>query len=203
MRRISTIRSRSPRAWRRGPAATSCLRSLPSSAATARRSSILDNAEHVLAPVAALVEHLVTSCPDVHVLATSREPFGLAGEVVLARAVTVGGRTRRRARRPRGVRQRPPLPRTSACRATWPGRRRGRRRARRRDLRRARRLAARARAGCGPGPHAAVGSGGGRRRRRAPLARAGRPSRPSPATRRSTRRSHGASTSSARPNDPC
>ena len=43
---------------------------------------VLDNAEHVIGPVAALVEQLITSTPDVHVLATSREPLGLAGEMV-------------------------------------------------------------------------------------------------------------------------
>lgn len=43
---------------------------------------VLDNAEHVLGPVAALVEQLITICPEVHVLATSREPLGLAGEVL-------------------------------------------------------------------------------------------------------------------------
>ncbi|MFP5255529.1 MAG: ATP-binding protein [Acidimicrobiia bacterium] len=41
---------------------------------------VFDNAEHVIEPVAALVEHLITSAPEVHVLVTSREPLGLAGE---------------------------------------------------------------------------------------------------------------------------
>jgi predicted ATPase/class 3 adenylate cyclase len=41
---------------------------------------VLDNCEHVLEDTAALVELLVGRCPDVHVLATSREPLGLRGE---------------------------------------------------------------------------------------------------------------------------
>jgi predicted ATPase/DNA-binding winged helix-turn-helix (wHTH) protein len=44
---------------------------------------ILDNCEHVLAEVARLVEALVHRCPHVSVLATSREPLGVAGEFVL------------------------------------------------------------------------------------------------------------------------
>lgn len=43
---------------------------------------VFDNAEHLIEPVAELVEVLVTSCPDVHVLVTSREPLSLAGELV-------------------------------------------------------------------------------------------------------------------------
>lgn len=42
----------------------------------------LDNAEHLLEPVAALAEAIVRACPDATVLVTSREPLGLAGEVV-------------------------------------------------------------------------------------------------------------------------
>ena len=45
---------------------------------------ILDNCEHVLAPVADLVTAIVTGCPTVTVLATSREPLGVAGERVHA-----------------------------------------------------------------------------------------------------------------------
>ena len=43
---------------------------------------VIDNAEHLVGPVAELVEVLVTGCPDAHVLVTSREPLGLAGELV-------------------------------------------------------------------------------------------------------------------------
>src|SRR2546428_5047373 len=43
---------------------------------------ILDNCEHVVDPTARLVEVLLHSCPQVHVLATSRETFGIGGEIV-------------------------------------------------------------------------------------------------------------------------
>lgn len=43
---------------------------------------VLDGCEHVLDPIAALVERLVTSCPQVHVLATSRERLRVQGEQV-------------------------------------------------------------------------------------------------------------------------
>jgi predicted ATPase/DNA-binding SARP family transcriptional activator len=43
---------------------------------------LLDNCEHLVEPVADLVTHLTTSCPYLRVLATSREPLGVDGEVV-------------------------------------------------------------------------------------------------------------------------
>ncbi|WP_219418942.1 BTAD domain-containing putative transcriptional regulator [Pseudonocardia nigra] len=43
---------------------------------------VLDNCEHVVEAVAALVARLLRDAPEVHVLATSREPLGLAGELV-------------------------------------------------------------------------------------------------------------------------
>lgn len=42
---------------------------------------LLDNCEHLIDAVAALVIGLVSTCPRVTVLATSREPVGVAGEV--------------------------------------------------------------------------------------------------------------------------
>jgi predicted ATPase/DNA-binding CsgD family transcriptional regulator len=42
----------------------------------------LDNCEHVVAGAAEAVESLITACPDVTVLATSREPLGVPGETV-------------------------------------------------------------------------------------------------------------------------
>ncbi|KLO32936.1 helix-turn-helix transcriptional regulator [Mycobacterium haemophilum] len=42
---------------------------------------VLDNCEHLVEATAALVSRLVDACPRVRVLATSREPFRLAGEV--------------------------------------------------------------------------------------------------------------------------
>jgi predicted ATPase/DNA-binding SARP family transcriptional activator len=41
---------------------------------------LLDNCEHVVATVAALVHDVLSRCPSVRILATSREPLGVAGE---------------------------------------------------------------------------------------------------------------------------
>ena len=43
---------------------------------------VVDNAEHVLDAVASLVDLVLAGCDGVRVLVTSREPLGLAGEVV-------------------------------------------------------------------------------------------------------------------------
>ncbi|MFF0318024.1 BTAD domain-containing putative transcriptional regulator [Micromonospora sp. NPDC005252] len=43
---------------------------------------VLDNCEHVIEPVAALVARLLRDAPGVHVLATSRESLGLTGELL-------------------------------------------------------------------------------------------------------------------------
>jgi len=43
---------------------------------------VLDNCEHVLDVVSPLVESMLRACPGLHVLATSREPLGCAGERV-------------------------------------------------------------------------------------------------------------------------
>jgi predicted ATPase/DNA-binding XRE family transcriptional regulator len=43
---------------------------------------VLDNCEHVLAACADLTERLLRLCPGLRVLATSREPLGVAGEVM-------------------------------------------------------------------------------------------------------------------------
>jgi predicted ATPase/DNA-binding SARP family transcriptional activator len=43
---------------------------------------VLDNCEHLVAAAAALVDHLLARCPGLSVLATSREPLGIAGEVL-------------------------------------------------------------------------------------------------------------------------
>jgi predicted ATPase/DNA-binding SARP family transcriptional activator len=45
---------------------------------------LLDSCEHVLDPVAALVDHLLAACPGARVLATSRERLRVAGEQVCA-----------------------------------------------------------------------------------------------------------------------
>jgi predicted ATPase len=43
---------------------------------------IIDNCEHVLDPVIGLVRAIVADCPTVTIIATSREPIGVAGETV-------------------------------------------------------------------------------------------------------------------------
>ncbi|MFI6661758.1 BTAD domain-containing putative transcriptional regulator [Streptomyces sp. NPDC050523] len=43
---------------------------------------VLDNCEHVVDAAARLVEHLLERCPEVTVLATSREPLGVPGELL-------------------------------------------------------------------------------------------------------------------------
>ena len=43
---------------------------------------VVDNAEHLLDAVAALLAAVLVGCPDVRVLVTSREPLGVGGEVV-------------------------------------------------------------------------------------------------------------------------
>ncbi|MFD4233510.1 BTAD domain-containing putative transcriptional regulator [Streptomyces sp. NPDC058542] len=43
---------------------------------------LLDNCEHVIGAAAALTERLLTHCPQLTVLATSREPLGVPGEFV-------------------------------------------------------------------------------------------------------------------------
>ncbi|NEB77742.1 tetratricopeptide repeat protein, partial [Streptomyces sp. SID14478] len=43
---------------------------------------VLDNCEHVVDAAAALAEHLLARCPGVTVLATSREPLGVPGELL-------------------------------------------------------------------------------------------------------------------------
>jgi predicted ATPase/DNA-binding SARP family transcriptional activator len=43
---------------------------------------VVDNCEHLVAAAAALVDHLLARCPGLRVLATSREPLGIAGEVL-------------------------------------------------------------------------------------------------------------------------
>ncbi len=43
---------------------------------------VLDNCEHMVDDVAALVEHMLTACPQLSVLATSREALRIPGEMV-------------------------------------------------------------------------------------------------------------------------
>ena len=63
-----------------------------SNALTRKRSLLLvDNCEHVIDSVASLVGRLVGSCPDVFVIATSREPLFIPGENVFAVQPLVAG----------------------------------------------------------------------------------------------------------------
>jgi predicted ATPase/DNA-binding SARP family transcriptional activator len=61
------------------------LQDAPDGLATALRTRrmlfVLDNGEHVIEPLASVVGELLRAAPELRVLATSREPFGLAGEV--------------------------------------------------------------------------------------------------------------------------
>ncbi|WP_260428481.1 AfsR/SARP family transcriptional regulator [Micromonospora globispora] len=52
--------------------------------ALAQRSSllVLDNCEHLLDAAAALVDRLLAACPELRVLATSREPLAITGETI-------------------------------------------------------------------------------------------------------------------------
>lgn len=43
---------------------------------------VLDNCEHLVASCAQLADELLHACPDLNLLATSREPLGIGGEVV-------------------------------------------------------------------------------------------------------------------------
>ena len=45
---------------------------------------VLDNCEHLIEPVAALVQAILERCPRVRILATSREALAVPGEVQLA-----------------------------------------------------------------------------------------------------------------------
>jgi predicted ATPase/class 3 adenylate cyclase len=49
--------------------------------ASRRTLVLLDNCEHLVAACAGLAARLVSACPDLTVLASSREPLGVAGEV--------------------------------------------------------------------------------------------------------------------------
>jgi non-specific serine/threonine protein kinase len=42
---------------------------------------LLDNCEHLLGAAASMVESLLVACPHLHLLVTSRQPFGLIGEI--------------------------------------------------------------------------------------------------------------------------
>ena len=66
----------------RDQAATDPVALLRSSLEDAQLLLVLDNCEHLLDPVARLVDDVVRAAPGVRVLATSREPLSVAGEHV-------------------------------------------------------------------------------------------------------------------------
>jgi predicted ATPase len=51
---------------------------------------ILDNCEHLVETCASLADVLLRACPNVRILATSREPLGVAGDLALPAAELVG-----------------------------------------------------------------------------------------------------------------
>ncbi len=82
---------------------------------------VLDNCEHLVGACAALAEALLRSCPDVRILATGREPLGLAGETVWRVPSLALPALLTRSRGPRS--RRSPGRRPCACSPTGPGRR--------------------------------------------------------------------------------
>ena len=128
---------------------------------------LLDNCEHVLDPAAALAEHLLAACPNVRVVATSRERLRLAGEHVhVVPPLSFDGRRARSGD--------PAVPRSGARGRARLRARRRRAGADRRDRASPRRPAAGDRAGRGPPAHARRRRGGRRARPplRAPVGRA-------------------------------
>jgi predicted ATPase/DNA-binding SARP family transcriptional activator len=43
---------------------------------------LVDNCEHLIGPVASLIDQLLARCPDLRILTTSREPLGIVGEAL-------------------------------------------------------------------------------------------------------------------------
>jgi predicted ATPase len=66
-----------------GPGAWTLTDRLVDHLAAHRTLVLLDNCEHLVAACAALAARLVGACPELTVLATSREPLGVAGEVTV------------------------------------------------------------------------------------------------------------------------
>src|SRR5579884_465818 len=65
----------------RGTAGRPLLATLVAALNSRRLLLVLDNCEHMIAAVASLVETLVAACPQLKILATSREPLRVAGEM--------------------------------------------------------------------------------------------------------------------------
>jgi class 3 adenylate cyclase len=95
---VGDVRGRSPREV------------LVSRLAASRTLILLDNCEHLLDATAGLASDLVDACPGLTLLATSREPLNITGEVVWRLQPP---------RRPARLRRRPPL-RRAVCGAASP-----------------------------------------------------------------------------------
>jgi non-specific serine/threonine protein kinase len=67
----------------RGPHSGNALEALIDSLSSRQVLLVLDNCEHLLDEVATLSAALLRSCPDLQILATSREPLRVVGEAVL------------------------------------------------------------------------------------------------------------------------
>ncbi len=67
----------------RGPSLGDALEALIDSLSSRQLLLVLDNCEHLLDEVAALSAALLRRCPDLQILATSREPLRVVGEAVL------------------------------------------------------------------------------------------------------------------------
>jgi predicted ATPase len=67
----------------RQQAGRSATESLAAGIATRRLLLVFDNCEHVLDAVRALSATILAECPNMHLLATSRQPLDLAGEIVV------------------------------------------------------------------------------------------------------------------------
>ncbi|MEU9292190.1 BTAD domain-containing putative transcriptional regulator [Streptomyces sp. NPDC048266] len=83
---LSALGARETHLWHRPAVPGTCpddpFAELVEHCAGRRMLLVLDNCEHVIAEAAALAQALLTRCPGVTVLATSREPLGVPGEVV-------------------------------------------------------------------------------------------------------------------------
>jgi predicted ATPase/DNA-binding SARP family transcriptional activator len=67
---------------RQGRRSTDPLQRLLGALASSRALLVVDNCEHLVAEVARLLDAVLARCPSVRVLATSREPLGVAGEAL-------------------------------------------------------------------------------------------------------------------------
>ncbi|MFJ7128683.1 ATP-binding protein [Streptomyces sp. NPDC098101] len=83
---LTALGARETQLWQRPPVPDAAPKDpfadLVEHCGTRRMLLVLDNCEHVVGTAAQLAQSLLTRCPGVTVLATSREPLGVPGEVV-------------------------------------------------------------------------------------------------------------------------